>query len=237
MTLTAQTRQPVIGGLIPFSSVDYPGQLACVVFLAGCPWRCSYCHNPHLLSRKPHAGAPAWSDTLAWLQTRRHLLDAVVFSGGEPLSEPLLPRMLADVKALGMKTALHTGGAWPERLARCLPLLDWVGLDIKAPFADYAQITTKLKSGAQARTSLQHLLASGVAYECRTTLHPALLDTAQLRRLAATLAVQGVQHYVLQPYRAAGCDQALPIAQGWPDAALLNEMGALFAHFSVRGIT
>ncbi len=85
--MTAQTRQPVIGGLIPFSSVDYPGKLACVVFLAGCPWRCSYCHNPHLLSRKRHAGAPGWADTLLWLRTRLHLLDAVVFSGGEPLSE------------------------------------------------------------------------------------------------------------------------------------------------------
>ncbi len=134
-----------------------------------------------------------------------------------------------------MKTALHTGGAWPDRLTQCLPLLDWVGFDVKAPFADYKQITHKLDSGAQARVSLTRLIESGVDYECRTTFHPDLLSTEQLRRLATTLAVQGVQHFALQPYRANGCGQSLPLTKAWPEARFMAEMGSLFPHFSVRG--
>src|SRR5450759_6030856 len=38
-----------IGGLTPLSLSDWPGQLAAVVFCQGCPWRCGYCHNPHLI--------------------------------------------------------------------------------------------------------------------------------------------------------------------------------------------
>ncbi len=68
---------PAIGGLTPFSSVDWPGQLAAVVFIAGCPWRCHYCHNPHLQER---ARGLDWREVLDFLGRRRNLLDAVVFS-------------------------------------------------------------------------------------------------------------------------------------------------------------
>ena len=72
-----------VGGLTPFSTTDYPGMLAAVVFCQGCPWRCDYCHNPHLLPRK-HPGGVEWSQVRDLLLRRQGLLDAVVFSGGEP---------------------------------------------------------------------------------------------------------------------------------------------------------
>lgn len=196
--------QVAVGGLAPFTTIDFPGRLAAVVFCQGCPWRCGYCHNPHLLPRAPAApGAPAWPQVLAWLRTRRGLLDGVVFSGGEPLLQRALPEALADVRALGFATALHTGGAYPERLAAALPLLDWVGFDVKAPFGDYERITG-VDSGDAARASLRLLLASGVAHEVRCTVDPALMAPDDVDRMARQVAGMGERSLVLQPVRRDG---------------------------------
>lgn len=186
-----------VGGLVPFTTIDFPGRLAAVVFCQGCPWRCTYCHNPHLLPRGP--GDRSWSDVLAWLESRRGLLDGVVFSGGEPLLQGALPAALRAVRALGFATALHTAGVYPERLAAVLPLLDWVGFDVKAPFDDYAPIVGS-DSGATARCALQALLASGVAHEIRLTVAPAL-GTDVVDRLRSELVGLGVSSLTLQTYR------------------------------------
>src|SRR3546814_16635953 len=67
--------EPSIGGIVPYSSVDWPGTLACVVFIAGCPWRCGYCHNPHLQVRTGHYD---WKAVLEFLGGRQGLLDAEI---------------------------------------------------------------------------------------------------------------------------------------------------------------
>ena len=132
------------------------------------------------------------------LHTRRGLLDGVVFSGGEPTLQAALPDALARVRALGFATGLHTAGMYPERLQALLPLLDWVGLDIKGPPAHYDAITRTPGSGDRAWESLRCVQASGVDYECRTTWHAGLFDTAALQALAEDLAAQGVRQWVLQ---------------------------------------
>ena len=38
-----------IGGLQKVTLLDYPGKVACTVFLLGCNLRCPYCHNPSLV--------------------------------------------------------------------------------------------------------------------------------------------------------------------------------------------
>lgn len=196
-----------VAGLVPFSTVDYPGQLCAVLFAQGCPLRCRYCHNPHLLPRAAQA-AQAWPDLKSWLSRRVGLLDAVVFSGGEPTAQAELPEALAETREMGFATGLHTSGVLPQRLERALPLLDWVGLDIKAPFTRYAAITASPGSGPRARRALEAVLASGVSYELRTTVHPALLDAQDLLEIACTLENYGVRRWVLQKFRPLGCDDA-----------------------------
>jgi pyruvate formate lyase activating enzyme len=190
-----------VGGVQPFTSIDYPGALAAVVFVQGCPWRCRYCHNPQLQPRQvPQPSAvPAWPELLAWLGSRRGLLDAVVFSGGEPTADPALPQAVDDVRALGFRVGLHTAGMLPRRLRALLPQLDWVGLDIKAPLADdplHARVTgvrVGTPRGATAvRESLAALQASGVAFECRTTAHSALLSGAALESIGRVTPCRSV---------------------------------------------
>ena len=172
--------------------------------------------------------ARSTGEVLAFLKSRQGLLDGVVFSGGEPTLQAALPAALVQVRALGFQTALHTGGMYPERLQALLPLLDWVGLDIKGPLHAYDAITRTPGSGAKAFASLRHLLASGVAYECRTTWHAGLFGVDDLFALADTLADAGVAHWALQECRAPG-------AAVWAlTAGQVERLGARFAGFVVR---
>ena len=193
-----------IGGFIPFSTLDFPGHLAAVIFCQGCPWRCGYCHNPHLsdFQVKPLL---SWHKVESFLQRRQGLLDAVVFSGGEPTSQKGLLEAIQCARNLGFKVALHTAGVNSKILAKLLPYLDWVGFDIKAPFARYAMITGVRDSGEHPKKSAKLILESGIAHEFRTTVHPKLLNEKVLLELATTLADLGVQRYVLQDCRTADC--------------------------------
>ena len=229
-------RQLNVGGITPFSATDYPGQLAAVVFVHGCAWRCGYCHNPHLQARSGGAQLP-WPALMALFARLVGLLDAVVFSGGEPTTDAALPDAIAQVRALGFRIGLHTACIYPDRRARVLPLVDWVGFDIKAPFTGYRAITGVRHSGDPARACVSVIIASGVDYECRTTVHPALLPPAALLELAGTLADMGVKNYVLQPFRAQGCGTAALNASaepGYPDGELVARIASLFPHFSAR---
>ena len=225
-----------VGGLTPLSTTDWPGMLAAVVFCQGCPWRCGYCHNPDLIPPRGEHEIP-WEAVLAFLHRRQGLLDGVVFSGGEPTLQKDLLKAMQAVRALGFKVGLHTGGMYPNRLAKLLPLVDWVGLDVKAPFADYERITGAVGSGGRVQESLQHVLASGVGYEIRTTVHPLLLSDEDLVQVARDVAGRGVQRYVIQPFRNQGCrDEAL--RQGTVRERSLPEVGAelagLFEDFLIR---
>ncbi len=158
-----------IGGVTRLSANDYPGKLAAVLFCQGCAWRCAYCHNTHLLEKRSAHELP-WADVLAFLKKRRGLLDAVVFSGGEPTLQPSLAHAMQEVKALGYLIGLHTAGIVPERLQQVLGLVDWVSMDLKAPWETHASVTGVAGSARRARRSMELLLASGVPCEFHTVL-------------------------------------------------------------------
>ncbi|THF65447.1 anaerobic ribonucleoside-triphosphate reductase activating protein [Pseudothauera nasutitermitis] len=189
-----------VGGLTPLTTIDFPGRLAAVVFCQGCPWRCGYCHNPQLIAAGAAPERP-WQAVLDFLARRRGLLDGVVFSGGEPTLQAALPEALREVRAMGFETALHTAGMYPERLAAVLPLLDWVGLDIKAPAQHYDAITATPGSADAVQRSLDLLLASGVEHECRTTWHAGLFSREELDRLGDGLKARGVRRWQVQECR------------------------------------
>jgi pyruvate formate lyase activating enzyme len=151
-------------------------------------------------------------------------LDGVVFSGGEPTAQAALADAMQQVRALGLKIGLHTGGPYPRRMEALLPLIDWVGLDIKALPEDYPRVTGVPGSGKAAWQSLTLLLKSEVAFEVRTTPMPGLDDDAYLNRLMQRLFDVGVRSYVLQQCRAGKrsgsnpCDQPRRLPEDWPSA-------------------
>lgn len=234
--VVAPLRSLKVGGVTPFTATDFPGLLAAVVFVQGCPWRCGYCHNTHLQPRT-RKSAVHWPDVMRFLERRVGLVDGVVFSGGEPTSDPALAGAIADARALGFKIGLHSAGTHPRRFEQVLPLVDWVGFDVKAPFEDYERVTRIHDSGAHARRALAALLASGVDYECRTTAHPSLLPDPDLLRLARMLSDMGVQKYVVQVFRTQGSrDASLNSVgiSGYPSEDTLCLLRGSFPVFDVR---
>ena len=198
-----------IGGVTPLTTIDFPGRLACVVYCRGCPWRCRYCHNTHLQRFHPATPQPAewtWTRLTAFLRQRSGFLDGVVFSGGEATFQPDLPGAMRAIRALGFEIALHTAGPDPQRLAACLPHVDWVGLDIKAPLDDrYDAVTGGRGTHVGIRASLRLLLDSRVEHELRTTVHPELLSNQDIADINSALAAMGAGPTRVQRFRAEGC--------------------------------
>ncbi|MFG0807626.1 anaerobic ribonucleoside-triphosphate reductase activating protein [Pseudomonas fluvialis] len=224
-----------IGGLQAMTTLDYPDHLACVLFCQGCAWRCRYCHNPELIAPRSDSELD-WQQVRQFLRRRQGLLQAVVFSGGEATLQPGLAAAMGEVRELGFKVGLHSAGIKPAALAEVLPLCDWVGFDVKAQAAHSKQITLVAGSGQANWQSLALLLRSGVAHECRTTVHWQLTSPAQLLALARQLHQAGVQDYVVQLARAGQLlDRQLPASRApGPLDELWQELQALFPRFVLR---
>ena len=225
-----------VGGLVPLTTLDYPGQLACVLFCQGCAWRCRYCHNPDLIGPRGSAELD-WCRVLAFLQRRQGLLDAVVFSGGEPTLQEGLPAAIHEVRQMGFRIGLHSAGIKPAAFAKVVGLADWVGFDVKALPQDSESVTGVAGSGAANWRSLDHLLDSDVDYECRTTVHWHLFDPPRLLELAEQLSERGVKRFAIQLVRTARMlDPELSlISPQTRQAELWAQMRELFPEFILRG--
>ena len=189
-----------IQGLQKMTLLDYPGKVACTVFLGGCDLRCPFCHNSGLVA----GPMPAELDDgalLAFLDKRRGLLDGVCVTGGEPLLRPELPQLLSRIKELGYPVKLDTNGGRPERLRALLEagLVDYVAMDIKNSPERYGE--TAGVPGldlAPFRESVSLLLRGTVDYEFRTTVVREFHDADSFRAIGPWIA--GARRYFLQGF-------------------------------------
>lgn len=188
-----------IGGLVSFTTIDYPGKLAAVLFLVGCPLRCVYCSNPHLLN--PGAGEYDASKVFDWLHSRVGKLEAVVFSGGEALMQgaPVIEYM-TRVRDLGFQIGLHTNGFYPEMLKRVAGIVDWIGLDYKATRQKYEQLVGQSVAFDNMSKSLDFWLSTGRGIEVRVTCDPRFVDKNDLLAIADDCAGRGVKNIAIQKY-------------------------------------
>lgn len=228
-----------IAGLVPMSSVDWPGKFAASLFLQGCPWACPYCHNSAIIDpRIP--GVVAWSALEDLLVRRRGLLDGVVFSGGEATRQVALGAGMARVRELGFGVGLHTAGPYPRRLAELLGagLVDWVGIDVKATRGNYKAVAGRAGSGERAWESLGIVLAHPeVDHEARLTVYPD--GPGDGFEVAARAREMGVRSFALQQARDFGTPEGFDASRGgWDDQvrALAADIESLnFDSFVFRG--
>ncbi len=190
-----------IGGFQPITLSDYAGKVAAIVFCQGCNFCCPWCHNQPLLPTTPADGRLISAETvLSHLRCRRHQLDGVVISGGEPTIQDELPEFLSLVKAQGYAVKLDTNGSRPCVLDTLIArrLVDFIAMDVKAPWAMYTHLAGTAISIALLQKSIQIISASGIAHEFRTTATPAL-SARHLGTIATALPRQSP--YRIQPYR------------------------------------
>lgn len=189
----------LIHGLQKMTLLDFPGRVACTVFLGGCDLRCPYCHNAELID----GSAPAVMDDgelLAFLKKRVVLLDGVAVTGGEPLLRDIAP-LLREVRALGYAVKLDTNGTHPARLRALLDegLVDYVAMDVKNSPERYAEtVGVAGLDLAPIRESAALLMEGRVDYEFRTTVCRELHDDDSIRGVGEFLA--GARRLYLQPF-------------------------------------
>ena len=227
-----------IAGVETFSMVDYPGQMSAVVFMQGCPWRCPFCHNGELQKIGKESGFE-WKKFTKFLEERKGKLDAVVFSGGEPLVQENVVDAIKEVKAMGCyKIGLHTGGYRPKVFEKVLPEVNWVGFDIKAPFEkEKYQSITGPDNLEQVKESLKMLINSGKDFECRTTCDPRHLSLDDIRKIGDFLAQMGVKEYYLQKYRPIESDKTTSDSaceHFFEDKELISRLKDQFEKFDIR---
>ena len=195
-----------IAGLQKMTLLDYPGKVACTVFLPGCNFRCPFCHNGELLG----GDAPSMLDDeelLAFLGKRRGILDAVCVSGGEPTLHPGLGDLLRAIKDMGFLVKLDTNGYRPDVLKRLAAddLLDYVAMDIKNGPARYAETAGVDSMDLSAiEESIAFLMTGDLEYEFRTTVVARLHDETSFLEMGKWLLGLGegkkIRKYFLQPF-------------------------------------
>lgn len=191
--------QPIYD-ITPFTFLDYPDKTACILWFTGCNMRCGYCYNPDIVKGK---GRYSIQQALEFIDSRKHLLEGVVLSGGEcTLHRCILP-LSAAIRHMGLMVKIDTNGSNPGMLQELLRdgAADFVALDFKAPREKFHAITKSALFGAFDR-SLSILLDATVRFEVRTTVHPQLLDHTDLAAMISYLEQKGyrgtyyIQHFV-----------------------------------------
>jgi len=190
-----------IHGLQKMTLLDFPGKVACTVFLGGCDLRCPFCHNAELID----GTAPAVmeeEELLAFLKKRQGLLEGVAITGGEPLLRGQeLTELLGKIRDLGYPVKLDTNGTHPDRLRALLDagLVSYVAMDVKNSPEKYA-VTCGMKAMdlSPVRESVSLLMEGRTDYEFRTTTIAELHDAESFRRIGEWIA--GAKRYFLQKF-------------------------------------
>ncbi len=191
-------------GIQSLTLLDFPGKVACILFVQGCNLRCPFCHNASLVRRGAENLYPE-ADILAFLKKRQSLLDGVVISGGEPLLYPELLPFLKKVRELGYAIKVDTNGTKPALLEQIVSegLADYVAMDIKNSPAFYAATTGIPKPDIAAIERSRDFLMSGkVDYEFRTTVVKGLHTKESIAELSSWIA--GAKRYFLQGFKDSG---------------------------------
>lgn len=194
-----------IMGLQKLTLLDFPEKIACTVFLGGCNFRCPFCHNSSLLQVNEESECIGYDELMAFLRKRVGTLDGVAVTGGEPLINDDIEKLLTDIKSMGYAVKLDTNGSFPTRLKYLVEkgLVDYVAMDIKNSLPKYALTAgKKMFDISGVSESIKYLLRGSVPYEFRTTVVRELHEAADFEEIGKMIA--GADAYYLQSFEDSG---------------------------------
>jgi pyruvate formate lyase activating enzyme len=189
-----------IGGLQKVSLIDYPGLICATIFLQGCNFKCSYCHNPELVDPRLFQPCIKENEVLDFLNTRKGKLDAVVITGGEPTIHDDLAPFIKKIKKMKFAVKLDTNGSQPQVIKALLDekLLDFIAMDIKAPLEKYKSVVKVPVNSDLIKDSIKIILKAKIPHEFRTTIVESQLEEKDIQQIAKLIS--GANHYVLQKF-------------------------------------
>ena len=189
-----------IGGLQKVSLIDYPGLICATIFLQGCNFKCSYCHNPELVDTRLFQPCIKENEVLDFLNTRKGKLDAVTITGGEPTIQDDLATFIKKIKKMKFAVKLDTNGSQPQVIKTLLDekLLDFIAMDIKAPLEKYKSVVKVPVNSDLIKESIRLILKAKIQHEFRTTIVESQLDEKDILQIAELIS--GANSYVLQKF-------------------------------------
>jgi len=195
-----------IKGFVPMSLVDWDGKVSCVIFLAGCNFKCKFCHNKELVLEPAKLKSISLEEIKNYLSNNKEFIDGVVITGGEPCIYEELPDLCEEIKKLGFKLKIETNGAYPGMLKVLLDkkLVDFVSMDIKTSFENYKEITNFDIDIEKIKKAIL-LISNFPDYEFRITLYPEI-KKEDLIKIAEYLKNAGANKaFFIQQFRAENC--------------------------------
>lgn len=179
------------------SMVDYPGRFAAVFFISGCNFTCGFCHNAALMS-KQQAGLSWEKLEAACTEFKKDWVNGIVITGGEPTNAGNLVELIRFFKErFGFRVKLDTNGSNPERIAECLPLTDYVAMDIKCGLSAYPDFVGFPDLG-KIRQSIRLIRDNAKDYEFRTTVVETVHTDEQMNEIYDD--IKGSKRYVMQAF-------------------------------------
>lgn len=185
-----------IAGLQKLTLLDYPGNIAALIFTKGCNFNCGYCQNSSLILNDGEELIDE-KEVFTYLEKRKKILDAVVISGGEPTIQKDLKEFIIKIKNMGFKVKLDTNGYNPNLLGELIEdnLLDYVAMDIKADLNNYEKIACKKINTNNILRSINILKESNISYEFRTTVIKGIHDTKMILNILDIIGTES-KYYI-----------------------------------------
>ncbi len=173
-------------GIHKTTLIDYPAEVATILFTGGCNFLCPYCHNPELVNIGDN---PNWINMdyiFEHIKKRKNLLGGVVISGGEPLIHTGIIDIISRIKSIGLKVKIDTNGSMPETLK--MLDVDYIAMDIKTVLSGYGKFCTVLKDiETRINDSIKYIINSGIDHEFRTTVVPGIIGEKEITNISAML--------------------------------------------------
>lgn len=194
-----------IHGFNKTTLLDYPKHLAATIFLGGCNYRCPFCHNASLVMNPKDQPIIPEEEVLSTLFSRKHILEGVCITGGEPTLQKELPEFIRKIKEIGLKVKLDTNGNNPSMIKHLVSenLIDYIAMDIKNSLKKYGTTIGILNfNTTNIQESVSFIMSCGVPYEFRTTVVKELHDKSDFYQIGDW--IKGSTSYYLQTYKDSG---------------------------------
>ena len=189
-------------GMQPLTLLDYPNEIASIIFVNGCNLKCRFCQNYEIVEGMTGSGITE-EEILQHLLKNKKNINHVVITGGEPsIYEQDMCDFIRMLKSNGFHIKLDTNGTNTNFVTTIIDerLADYIAMDIKTILSpnEYSEITGipfHFEDINQINSSIMKIMNSGIPYEFRTTVEKTHHPNSIMKLIAA---MRLPNHYLQQ---------------------------------------